>query len=87
VSNPQTGVALRDNLLKKCQRCHPNATANFSAAWMSHYDPSPEHNPIVYYVNLFYKFFIPAVLGGMIFFVLTDIYRRIANRIKGSKDA
>jgi len=87
VSNPQTGVALRDNLLKKCQRCHPNATANFSAAWMSHYEPSPQHYPIVYAVNLFYKFFIPAVLGGMIFFVLTDIFRRIVNRIKGGKHA
>ncbi|MBP6179208.1 MAG: cytochrome c3 family protein [Anaerolineales bacterium] len=87
VSNPQTGVALKDNLLQKCQRCHPDATANFSAAWMSHYDPSPEHYPIVYAVNLFYKFFIPAVLGGMIFFVLTDIYRRIVNRIKGVKHA
>jgi predicted PurR-regulated permease PerM len=38
-------------------------------------------------VDLFYKFFIPAVLGGMIFFVLTDIYRRIINRVKGTKHA
>lgn len=83
VTNPKTGIALRENLLIKCQRCHPDATANFPEAWMSHYEPSPEYFPIVYYVNLFYKFFIPAVLGGMIFFVLTDIYRRIVNRIKG----
>lgn len=83
VTNVKTGIALRENLLIKCQRCHPDATSNFPEAWMSHYEPSPEHFPIVYYVNLFYKFFIPAVLGGMIFFVLTDIYRRIVNRIKG----
>lgn len=87
VDNAETGIALRENLLIKCQRCHPDATANFSAAWMSHYQPSPEHNPLVYYVNLFYKFFIPAVLGGMIFFILTDIYRRIVNRMKGAKHA
>ena len=43
VDNPETGIALRENLLIKCQRCHPDATANFSAAWMSHYEPSPEH--------------------------------------------
>lgn len=85
VDNAEAGVALRENLLVKCQRCHPDATANFSDAWMSHYEPSPEHNPLVYYVNLFYKFFIPAVLGGMIFFILTDIYRRIVNRAKGVK--
>jgi len=87
VDNPQTGIALRDNLVVKCQRCHPDVTATFSDAWMSHYEPSLEHNPLVYAVNLFYKFFIPAVLGGMIFFVLTDIYRRIVNRIKGGKHA
>lgn len=82
VNNPETGIALRENLLVKCQRCHPDATANFPGAWMSHYVASPQHNPLVYYVNLFYKIFIPAVLGGMIFFVLTDIYRRIVNKIK-----
>ncbi len=86
-SNPATGIAMQENLLTKCQRCHPGATANFPAAWMSHYEPSPEHYPIVYYVNLFYKFFIPTVLGGMTFFVLTDIYRRIVNRKKGQKHA
>lgn len=85
VDNPQTGIALKDNLLKKCQRCHPDATANFPDAWMSHYEPSPEHFPLVYYVNLFYKIFIPTVLGGMILFVITDIYRRIVNRVKGVK--
>ncbi|GAB4542616.1 MAG: hypothetical protein Fur002_13210 [Anaerolineales bacterium] len=84
-SDPNVGIALRENLLVKCQRCHPDATANFPDAWMSHYEPSPEHFPIVYYVNLFYKFFIPLVLGGMTLFVLTDIYRRIINRVKGAK--
>jgi len=85
VDNAEAGIALRENLLIKCQRCHPDATASFPAAWMSHYEPSPEHNPIVYSVNLFYKFFIPTVLGGMVFFVLTDVYRRIVNRVKGAK--
>lgn len=87
VDNPETGIALRENLLVKCQRCHPDATSNFPDAWMSHYEPSPEHYPIVYYVNLFYKIFIPLVLGGMSFFVLTDIYRRFVNRGKGAKHA
>ena len=85
VDDPATGIALRENLLPKCQQCHPDATANFPAAWLSHYEPSPEHAPLVYYVNLFYKIFIPAVIGGMIFFILTDIYRRAADRPKGAK--
>lgn len=87
VDDPLAGIALRDNLVVKCQRCHPDVTTNFSDAWMSHYEPSPEKFPIVYAVNLFYKFMIPGVLGGMAVFVLADIYRRIVNRIKGVKHA
>ncbi|MBL8098970.1 MAG: hypothetical protein JNK81_07295 [Anaerolineales bacterium] len=85
VDNAETGIALRENLLVKCQVCHPDATANFPGAWMSHYEPSPEHNPIVYYVNLFYQIMIPGIIGGMVFFILTDIYRRRINRAKGVK--
>jgi len=82
VDNPQTGIALKQNLLKKCQRCHPDATVNFPDAWMSHYMASPQHFPLVYYVNLFYKIMIPGVLGGMALYVLTDIYRRFIARKK-----
>ncbi len=85
VNNAETGIALRENLLIKCQRCHPDATANFPDAWMSHYEPSPQHYPIVFYVNLFYKIMIPGIIGGMIFFIITDIYRRMVNRKKGAK--
>ncbi len=82
-NNPQTGIALKQNLLVKCQRCHPDATANFPDAWMNHYIASPEKYPLVYYVNLFYKFFIPAVIGGMLIFVISDIVRRLIDRRKG----
>lgn len=81
--NPETGIQLKENLLARCQRCHPDATANFPDAWMSHYDASPDKYPLVYYVNLFYRFFIPAVIGGMLVFVVTDIIRRAINRGKG----
>ena len=86
VDDPNVGIALKSNLLGKCQQCHPDATTeSFTASWLSHYEPSPQAFPLVYYVNLFYKIFIPAVLGGMIFYVLTDIYRRfIAPRLRRS---
>ena len=81
--DPQAGIAHKQNLLGKCQQCHPDATTeSFTDSWMSHYEPSPTAFPLVYFVNLFYKFFIPAVLGGMIFYVLTDIYRRFIARPK-----
>jgi hypothetical protein len=85
VDDPNVGISIKSNLLAKCQQCHPNATTeSFTSAWLSHYEPSPQAFPLVYYVNLFYKIFIPTVIGGMIFYVLTDIYRRfIAPRSRG----
>ena len=82
VNDPQNGLAIRKNLLTRCQKCHPDATANFPDAWMSHYIPSPDKYPVVYYVNLFYKFFIPAVLGPMALLVVMDFGRATINRFK-----
>jgi hypothetical protein len=81
VDDPESTV-MKDNLLETCQKCHPQATLNYPKAWLSHYRPSREHSPVVYYVNLFYKIFIPAVLGGMALFVVTDATRRILNHRK-----
>jgi hypothetical protein len=68
--------------LKACQSCHPDATINFPDSWLSHYIPSPDKAPLVYYVNLVYWILIPVVLGGMALIILTDIYRRIRTRGK-----
>lgn len=51
---------MRENLLATCQRCHPDASQHFPEAWASHYIPSREHNPLVYYVGEFYKTLLPA---------------------------
>lgn len=82
--DPENGIAMKENMLVACQRCHPDATANFPDSWLSHYIPSPDRYPLVYYVNLFYTLFIPAVLGVMAIFVLSDIYRRVTRRGKAS---
>jgi predicted CXXCH cytochrome family protein len=85
VDNPATGVAIKHNLLGKCQRCHPGVTtAGFTDAWMSHFVASPTHFPLVYYVNLFYKILIPAVIGGMLLFVVSDFVRRSLEARKGA---
>lgn len=78
-------LAIKENLLQTCQRCHPDATTNFPSAWLSHYRPSPEHAPLVYYVNLFYKIFIPTVLGGMALFVVADAGHRLVSRVRGKR--
>ena len=78
------GIAIKENLLITCQRCHPDADAKFSDAWMSHYIPDAEHYPIVYFVDLFYKILIPVVLGGMLVFVISDFIRRQIEKRKGA---
>ena len=84
VDDPATGIAIKGNLLVRCQRCHPTETGeNFTDAWMSHYVASPSRFPLVYYVNLFYNIFIPAVIGGMLVFVVSDIVRRRLEARKG----
>jgi len=87
VDDPQYGLAMKENLLAACNKCHPDATTNFPDAWMSHYIPSPTKYPIVYYVNLFYTIFIPTVIGGMLIYVLSDVARRLIERRKGVKHA
>jgi hypothetical protein len=52
---------------------------------MSHYIPSPEHYSLVYYVNLFYKFFIPLVLGGMVALVGMDLGHTFFVRFRRGK--
>jgi hypothetical protein len=79
VRDPNSTV-IQENLLGTCRRCHPDATANFPAAWLGHYPPDPVHAPLVYFVNLFYQILIPVVIGGMLLFVGSDVVRRVLNR-------
>jgi len=85
VQDPLTGIALKKNLLPKCQQCHPTINENFPDAWMGHYIASPDKYPLVYYINLFYQILIPTVLGGMAIFVISDAARRLVERQKGKK--
>ena len=79
--DPQSTVN-EDILLETCQKCHPDATGDFDEAWLKHYEPDQEKFPIVYYVNLFYKFFIPGVLGFFGIVMVPDIIRRIINAVR-----
>jgi hypothetical protein len=42
---------------------------------------------LVYFVDLFYKFFIPGVLGGMAVFVVSDAGRRLIERRRQRQNA
>lgn len=74
--------AVKQNLLVTCQRCHPEATANFPDSWVGHFAPSPNNQPLVYYINLFYKILVPSVIGAMLLFVGLDFVSRIVRRTR-----
>jgi predicted CXXCH cytochrome family protein len=77
--DPRSSV-FEGNLLATCQRCHPDADANFPTAWLGHYEPDPHKWPLVYYVTLFYKILIPTVIGAMLLFVLLDVFGKLRRR-------
>jgi len=79
--DPVKGLQVRENLLARCQVCHPDASSNFPDAWLSHYVPSAERHPLVFAVDTFYKFFIPGVLGGMGLIVALDASWRLRRRL------
>lgn len=85
IDDPAKGLAVRENLLVRCQACHPDANANFPDAWLSHYIPTADKYPIVYYVNLFYKFMIPGILVPMAVLVVMDFSRMMINRFRKPK--
>lgn len=87
VDDPVTGIQIKQNLLQRCKICHPDATTNFPSAWLSHYIPTAKNNRVVYFVELFYKLFIPAVLGGMGLLVALDFGHSLYSRGRKSKPA
>ena len=70
------------NLVKTCQRCHPDANESFTASWMGHYRPDWQHYPLVTAVQWFYWLIIPFTLAFFAVFVSTDAFRTIKDRGK-----
>jgi nitrate/TMAO reductase-like tetraheme cytochrome c subunit len=79
VDAPNSPV-LKANLVKTCQQCHADASANFPDAWLSHYEPSWSRTPLVYAVELAYKIFIPFMIGGLVLQILLHLWRVVVNR-------
>ena len=70
------GTVFQANLLQTCQRCHPDATENFSAAWLSHYSPEPGKATLVWLATWAYRILIPVVIGAMVLYVIALSVRR-----------
>jgi len=71
---------IKANLTTTCRRCHGNATPNFPAAWLGHYEPSINKAPIVFFVQQYYRFLIPLMVAGLGLNVALDLWRLARNR-------
>ncbi len=71
---------IRANLVKRCRKCHPGAPPNFPDSWLSHYEPSITRTPLVFFVNLVYKIFIPFLVAGLVLQIILHIWRYVVNR-------
>ena len=85
-TDPESQV-MQDNILETCQRCHPDASENFKASWLGHYEPDINKYPLIFFVDLFYKIIIPVTVGGMALFVVIDAQFRIRKKFSKSKPA
>jgi predicted CXXCH cytochrome family protein len=74
------GEAMKARVGSVCTGCHEGAATDFPAAWLSHFRPSLRHAPVVFFAALFYKIFIPFVVGGLILQVFLHLYRVATRR-------
>jgi predicted CXXCH cytochrome family protein len=72
------------NLLATCQKCHPDASPNFTGAWTGHYRISLQRTPFVFYTEAFYTSFTPFVLWLSGIYVALQIIRATVARIRRS---
>jgi predicted CXXCH cytochrome family protein len=75
-----TSTVVQANLVQTCRKCHPDATTSFPGAWLSHYEPSWKKAPMVYAVQLFYKFLIPFMVVGIVLQIALHLWRVVVNR-------
>jgi hypothetical protein len=79
VDSPESHV-MQTNLVETCRKCHEDASADFPASWLSHYEPTLERAPLVYLVEIFYRFLIPFMIGGLILQIALHLWRVVVNR-------
>ena len=73
-------AVVKSNLLKRCQKCHPDANEHFPDAWLSHYEPSLKRSPFVFIAGFVYQLFIPLIVIGFVLQILLHIWRYAVNR-------
>ncbi|MFQ5595250.1 MAG: cytochrome c3 family protein, partial [Anaerolineae bacterium] len=79
VNDPEAQV-VKENLVKTCRKCHPDATTNFPTSWTQHYRASREEYTLVWAVQWFYRLLIPGMIGFFMAFIALDAGRRTWDR-------
>ncbi len=79
-NNPQNAALIKQNLTKRCQKCHPDATANFPDSWISHYEANFQKAPIVFLIDWGYRLFIPFMIIGLLVQIILHLWRYAVNR-------
>lgn len=77
VDDPSSSTTIRATLLTTCQQCHPNASADFSAAWVGHYPATLEAHPVLFLVRRLYDILLPLTIGALIVLTFSGVVRRI----------
>ncbi len=70
------------NLLGTCRQCHRTAGRYFATAWTEHKTPGPTASPLVWYVQLFYLFLIPATVAFLGLLTLLDLGRWATDQLR-----
>jgi hypothetical protein len=73
---PANQAAIQQSFLTACQQCHPGATANFAAAYLSHNQPSATYAQVDFGVTWFYRVMILFVLVGLFIHIGFDVAKR-----------
>ena len=73
-------TVIKENLVKRCQKCHPGATSRFPDSWISHYEPTMKKSPVIFLINWGYKIFIPFMIIGLLLQILLHMWRYSVNR-------
>jgi predicted CXXCH cytochrome family protein len=73
-------VEVKQNIVKTCQKCHPDAGTNFPDSWLGHYELSRDKAPLPWLVRAAYTLLIPLMAGGLLLHVVVDLWRVARNR-------
>lgn len=71
---------VKANLVRRCRKCHADASEKFPDSWISHYEPNFKRAPLVYAINLIYSVFIPFMIVGLVLQIILHIWRYAVNR-------